>query len=91
MTSISPYSYIRNCWYVVGPSAEFQKEKLTWHVIRERPVVMWLTRHGDRVAYDRRRAHKRFPPKVFLPDIAIRPAPKIFIEERTSLSQLAAE
>lgn len=61
MTSISPYSYVRNCWYVAGLSDEFPKEKLTGHVICERPIVIWRTRHGNVVAYDDRCAHKRFP------------------------------
>lgn len=55
------HSYVRNCWYVAGLSSEFPKEKLTGHVICERPIVAWRTKHGDIVAYDDRCAHKRFP------------------------------
>jgi phenylpropionate dioxygenase-like ring-hydroxylating dioxygenase large terminal subunit len=55
------HSYVRNCWYIAGLSSEFPKEKLTGHVICERPIVAWRTKHGDVVAYDDRCAHKRFP------------------------------
>lgn len=59
--SLSPYSYIRNCWYVAGLSNEFPVEKLTGHVICERPIVIWRTKQGQIVAYDNRCSHKRFP------------------------------
>jgi phenylpropionate dioxygenase-like ring-hydroxylating dioxygenase large terminal subunit len=61
MTKLTPYSCIRNTWYVAGMSADFPKEKLSGHVVCNRPIVMWRTRHGDVVAYDDRCAHKRFP------------------------------
>lgn len=60
-TALSPYSYIRNCWYVAGLAGEFPVEKLTGHVICKRPIVIWRTRQGQIVAYDNRCAHKRFP------------------------------
>ena len=59
--ALSPYSYIRNCWYVAGLASEFPVEKLTGHVICERPIVIWRTKQGQIVAYDNRCAHKRFP------------------------------
>ena len=60
-TPISPYTYIRNAWYVAGLADEFPVEKLTGHVVCERPIVMWRTRQGNVVAYDDRCSHKRFP------------------------------
>lgn len=59
--ALSPYSYIRNCWYAAGLSSEFPVEKLTGHVICKRPIVLWRTKPGHVVAYDNRCAHKRFP------------------------------
>jgi vanillate O-demethylase monooxygenase subunit len=61
MSTPAHYTYVRNCWYVVGLSHEFPKEKLTGHTVCERPIVMWRTKHGDVVAYDDRCAHKHFP------------------------------
>lgn len=61
MNALSLYSCIRNCWYVVGLSAEFPRNKLTGHVIADRPFVVWRTNQGNVVAYDDRCAHKRFP------------------------------
>jgi phenylpropionate dioxygenase-like ring-hydroxylating dioxygenase large terminal subunit len=61
MEPLSPYSFIRNCWYVAGLSADFPKEKLTGHVIAEHPLVIWRTKDGQVVAFDDRCAHKRFP------------------------------
>lgn len=52
---------VKDCWYVAGTSADFPSEKLTGHVICERPMVMWRTKDGDVVAYDDRCSHKRFP------------------------------
>ena len=57
----SPYSYIRNCWYVAGLSKEFEPGKLTGHKFANRAVVMWRTKEGKVVAFDNRCAHKRFP------------------------------
>jgi vanillate O-demethylase monooxygenase subunit len=59
--SPSPYSCIRNTWYVAGLSKDFPAEKLTGHVICKRPVVIWRTKHGQVVAFDDRCSHKRFP------------------------------
>ncbi len=59
--SISPYTSVRNCWYVLGIAREFPAEKLTGHVVCDRPIVAWRTKHGQVVAYDDRCAHKRFP------------------------------
>ena len=58
---ITPYSYVRNAWYVVGLASELPVEKLTGHVVCERPIVIWRTRQGQVVAYDDRCSHKRFP------------------------------
>ncbi len=52
---------VRNSWYAVGMSADFPAEKLTGHVVCERPMVIWRTRAGEVVAYDDRCSHKRFP------------------------------
>jgi phenylpropionate dioxygenase-like ring-hydroxylating dioxygenase large terminal subunit len=57
----TPYSYIRNSWYVAGMSKEFEPGKLTGHKIASRPVVIWRTKEGKVVAFDNRCAHKRFP------------------------------
>lgn len=61
MSSINPYSYVRNCWYVAGLSKEFPEGKLTGHRIAGRPVVIWRTADGAVTALDDRCAHKRFP------------------------------
>ena len=58
---MTPYKYIRNCWYVAGLSKEFEPEKLTGHKIANRPMVIWRTKEGKVVAFDNRCAHKRFP------------------------------
>jgi vanillate O-demethylase monooxygenase subunit len=58
---MTPYSVIRDCWYVAGLSADFPTEKLTGHVVAKRPMVVWRGRDGAMVAYDDRCAHKRFP------------------------------
>jgi vanillate O-demethylase monooxygenase subunit len=55
------FSFVRNCWYIAGLSSEFPGEKLTGHVICERPIVAWRGKNGRVVAYDDRCAHKRFP------------------------------
>ncbi|HRY05935.1 MAG TPA: Rieske 2Fe-2S domain-containing protein [Hyphomicrobiaceae bacterium] len=53
--------FVRDCWYVAGLSGDFQPEKLTGHVIAEKPIVIWRTKDGEVVAYDDRCSHKRFP------------------------------
>ena len=58
---MTPYKYIRNCWYVAGLSKEFEPGKLTGHKIANRPMVIWRTKEGKVVAFDNRCAHKRFP------------------------------
>ena len=58
---MSPYKYIRNCWYVAGLSHEFEINKLTGHRIAGRPIVIWRNQVGKVVAFDDRCAHKRFP------------------------------
>ena len=58
---MTPYGYIKDCWYVAGLSHEFQVNKLTGHKIAEQPIVMWRTKKGEVVAFDNRCAHKRFP------------------------------
>lgn len=61
MNQISPYGCIRNCWYVVGLSKEFEPGKLTGHRVAKRPIVIWRTTDGKMVALDDRCTHKRFP------------------------------
>ena len=58
---MSPYKYIRNCWYVAGMSHEFKINKLTGHRIAKRPIVIWRNQGGKVLAFDDRCAHKRFP------------------------------
>ena len=58
---MSPYNYIRNCWYVAGLSHEFEIDTLAGHRIAGRPIVIWRNRGGKVVAFDDRCAHKRFP------------------------------
>lgn len=58
---MTPYKYIRNCWYVAGLSHEFEHRKLTGHRIAGKPIVIWRTEKGKFVAFDDRCAHKRFP------------------------------
>jgi vanillate O-demethylase monooxygenase subunit len=54
-------TYVENTWWCLGLSADFPKEKLTGHVICDRPLVAWRTKAGEVVVYDDRCAHKRFP------------------------------
>lgn len=67
---MTPYSVIRNCWYVAGLSADFPTEKLSGQVIAKRPVVLWRGRDGRMAAFDDRCAHKRYPLSLgrFMPD-----------------------
>lgn len=58
---MTPYSYIRNCWYAAGLSHEFEPNKLMGHKIAGRSIVLWRTKGGKIVAFDNRCAHKRFP------------------------------
>jgi phenylpropionate dioxygenase-like ring-hydroxylating dioxygenase large terminal subunit len=58
---MTPYNYIRNCWYVAGLSKEFEPGKLTGHKIANWPMVIWRTKEGKVVAFDNRCSHKRFP------------------------------
>ena len=58
---MTPYKFIRNCWYVAGLSHEFKPGTLTAHRIAGKPIVMWRTKDGKVVAFDDRCAHKRFP------------------------------
>ncbi|MBB3065993.1 aromatic ring-hydroxylating dioxygenase subunit alpha [Limibacillus halophilus] len=59
--SISPYQSVKNCWYVVGFSKEFEPEKLTEHKVAGKVMVIWRTKDGGIAALDNRCAHKRFP------------------------------
>lgn len=59
--NISPYQAVKNCWYVVGLSKEFEPEKLTAHKVAGRVMVIWRTKDGTVSAFDNRCAHKRFP------------------------------
>lgn len=58
---MTPYTYIRNCWYAAGLAHEFAPEVLTAHRIAEKPIVVWRTNAGKAVAFDDRCCHKRFP------------------------------
>lgn len=55
------FEYIKNCWYPVGFSSDFEKAKLTGIKITDRPIVVWRTLEGSIVAFDDRCCHKRFP------------------------------
>ena len=61
MDALSPYSFVRNCWYVAGLSSEFPREKLTGHVVAKRPFVVWRTKDGNVVAYDDRCSPQAVP------------------------------
>lgn len=52
---------IRNAWYMVGYSSEYEKAKLHGHKVAGKAIVMWRNEHGSVVAFDGRCAHKRFP------------------------------
>jgi phenylpropionate dioxygenase-like ring-hydroxylating dioxygenase large terminal subunit len=58
---LATYACIRNCWYMIGASADFPAGKLTGHVVAGKPIVAWRAKQGAVVAYDDRCAHKRFP------------------------------
>lgn len=52
---------IRNCWYVLGYSQDFEPGTLYGHIIMGRPIVAWRTRLEKVTALDDRCAHKRYP------------------------------
>jgi vanillate O-demethylase monooxygenase subunit len=52
---------IRNAWYVVGFSGEFETGRLQGQTVAGRPIVLWRSESGEVVALDNRCAHKRFP------------------------------
>ena len=58
---MTPYKYVRNCWYVAGLSYEFKTNTVTGHTIAGRSIVIWRTKEGEVLAFDNRCAHKRFP------------------------------
>jgi vanillate O-demethylase monooxygenase subunit len=51
---------IRNAWYALGRSAEFER-KLRGEIVAGRPLVVWRADSGEVTALDARCAHKRFP------------------------------
>lgn len=55
------FEYVRNCWYPIGFSNEFEPGKLKGLKIADRPIVVWRTQDGNVVAFDNRCCHKRFP------------------------------
>jgi phenylpropionate dioxygenase-like ring-hydroxylating dioxygenase large terminal subunit len=58
---MSAFEYVRNCWYPIGFSQEFEKEQLQGHKIAGKPIVVWRAASGEVVAFDDRCCHKRFP------------------------------
>ena len=52
---------IKNAWYAVGLSADFEVEKLERRVLCEKVLVLWRTTEGEVVAHDDRCCHKRMP------------------------------
>src|SRR5690606_17616163 len=58
---MSRFEYVKNCWYPVGFSAEFETKELKGLKIANKPVVVWRTEEGEVVAFDDRCCHKRFP------------------------------
>ncbi|TFL13247.1 aromatic ring-hydroxylating dioxygenase subunit alpha [Pusillimonas caeni] len=58
---MSEFEYVRNCWYPIGFSEEFETSKLKGLKIADKPVVVWRTEEGEVVAFDDRCCHKRFP------------------------------
>jgi vanillate O-demethylase monooxygenase subunit len=51
---------IRNAWYALGRSGEFERQ-LRGEVVAGRPIVAWRADSGEVTALDARCAHKRFP------------------------------
>lgn len=60
-TPIPTQLQIRNAWYVIGLSEDFQTEKLEQRVVTETAIVLWRDRAGQVVAFDDRCCHKRMP------------------------------
>ncbi len=58
---MAEFEYVKNCWYPIGFSHEFETGELQGHKIVNRPIVMWRSTEGDVVAFDDRCCHKRFP------------------------------
>ncbi len=58
---VTPYKYVKNCWYVVGLSHEFKPNSLSGHKIAGQSILIWRTQQGKAVAFDNRCCHKRFP------------------------------
>ena len=58
---MTPYKYVKNCWYVVGLSHEFKPNSLSGHKIAGQSILIWRTQQGKAVAFDNRCCHKRFP------------------------------
>src|SRR5579875_3850809 len=52
---------VKNAWYVVGLSKDFEKQVLHGQVVAERPLVLWRAEDGNVVAFDDRCCHKRMP------------------------------
>lgn len=57
----NPYQSVKNCWYVVGFSKEFEPDSLTAHKVAGKVMVVWRSKDGGITALDNRCAHKRFP------------------------------
>ncbi|HQT62862.1 Rieske 2Fe-2S domain-containing protein, partial [Acidiphilium sp.] len=60
-TTMNSDVLVKNTWYIVGLSQDFQKDVLQGQVVAERPIVMWRTKTGNVVAFDDRCCHKRMP------------------------------
>lgn len=52
---------VKNTWYIVGLSGDFENSVLHGQVVAERPIVLWRTGEGRLVAFDDRCCHKRMP------------------------------
>ncbi len=52
---------VKDTWYIVGLSGDFQVSVLHGQVVAERPIVLWRTEEGKLVAFDDRCCHKRMP------------------------------
>jgi len=52
---------IRNSWYALGFSTEFQAGEPSGHTVCEQPMVAWRSADGEVGVFDARCAHKRFP------------------------------
>lgn len=59
---MSQFEYIRNSWYPIGFSQEFEPGELQGHTIVSKPFVVWRSKEsGQVVGFDDRCCHKRFP------------------------------